>query len=87
MEIDINDSKKTIDIWLTNAEKDDARVQAWLRGLYARYRPQRYQVAVFASGGRDLYASTLDLLTYNRRRCAQIAVQRQKAEQETALEL
>ena len=87
MEIDINDSTKTIDIWLTNAEKGDPKVKDWLHGVYAKYKPQKYLVAVFASGDRDLYDSTLDLLAYNRRRCAQIAVQRQKAEQEAAAEL
>ena len=85
MEIDINDSTKTIDIWLTNAEKGDPRVRDWLSGVCAKR--EKYLVAVFASGDRDLYDSTLDLLAYNRRRCAQIAVQRQKAEQEAAAEL
>ncbi len=76
MDIDIYDNKKTIDIWLTNAEKENSQVQDWLSGVCARYKRQKYLVAVFASGGCDLYTSTLDLLAYNKRRCAQIAAQR-----------
>ena len=87
MEININDSKKMIDIWLTSAEKNDPKIQDWLHSVYAKYKPQKYLVAVFASGDQDLYVSTLDLLAYNRRRCAQIAVRRQRARQEAAVEL
>ena len=63
---------------MTNAEKNDPAVQARLKELYAKYKEKKYTVAVFHSGGGDLYQSTLDLLTYNKRKCAELAAQRQQ---------
>lgn len=78
MEINVRDGKKLVDIWLTNAEKNDPEIRAILKDLYAKYKKKNYLVAVFESGGKDLYRSTLDLLAYNKRRCAELAVQRDK---------
>lgn len=78
MEINVNDNNKTVEIWLTNQEKRDAAMREQLRPLYQAYAEKKYLVAVFQSGERDLRQSTSDLLCYNRKRLAQIEVEREK---------
>ena len=75
---EVNDVKKIVTIWLTNEEKNDVELRAGLKNLYAEYRAKKYMVAVFSSGNEDLYANTLDLLKYNKRRLAEQEVQREK---------
>lgn len=76
MELNVHDNTKIVEVWLTNAEKNDPTVQAWLNDLYAKYKDKKYTVAVFHSGGGDLYQSTRELLAYNKRRCVERAAQR-----------
>lgn len=71
MRMNVDDKKKTVDIWLTKAEKNDAKLKGSLKGIYKKYSEQKYLVAVFLSGEQDLYESTRDLLLYNRRRMAE----------------
>lgn len=78
MEINVLDDKKIVEIWLTRAEQEDPALNASLKDIYAEYKQKKYTVAVFKSGDRDLYQSTLDLLSYNKKRVAEIAVQREK---------
>lgn len=78
MEINVNDNSKTVEIWLTNQEKRDAALREQLRPLYRACAEKKYLVAVFQSGERDLRQSTSDLLCYNRKRLAQIEVEREK---------
>ena len=78
MEINITDSKRLVEVWLNNAEKADPAIREGLKGLCTKFKQKQYMVAVFESGSRDLYRSTLDLLTYNKRRCAELEVQREK---------
>ena len=78
MEIIQDDAKKLVQVWLTRRESEDAAVQANLKPMYAQWKMQKYMVAVFHSGKEDLQRSTLDLLAYNKKRCAQLAVQREK---------
>ena len=54
-----------------------------LKRLYDEYKTKKYLVAVFESGEGDLYQSTLELLSYNKQRCAEIEVNREK--QRTAI--
>ncbi len=75
------DSAKIVEVWLTNAEKDDPEVHESLKPLYKEYKEKKYLVAVFMSGTQDLYELTRDLLIYNRRRMAEREV---KAEREAA---
>ena len=49
------------------------------RGAGREYKPKKYQVAVYKSGSEDLHTSVLDLLAYNKRRAAELQVQREKA--------
>lgn len=78
MEINVNDNSKTVEIWLSNQEKQDAVLRERLRPLYRVYAAKKYLVAVFQSGGQDLQQSTSDLLCYNRKRIAQIEVEKEK---------
>ncbi len=76
--MNVRDDKKLVEIWLTNAEKKDLALRESLKSVYAKYKKKNYLVAVFESGEKDLYQGTLDLLAYNKRRCAEIEVQREK---------
>ena len=76
LEMRVHDDKKLVEVWLTKTEKDDPKVKAELIALYAQYK--KYMVAVFQSGEQPLYPTIRDLLAYNRRRSAEMAVQRAK---------
>jgi hypothetical protein len=83
--MNVLDDRKIVEIWLTRAERDDPALNASLKDIYAEYKRKKYTVAVFQSGDRDLYRSTLDLLAYNKKRVAELEVQREKR-QRTAME-
>lgn len=70
MEIIINKEKEIVEVWVTNAEQEDAIVSARLKKLFAKYKNTDYTVAVFKSGKRDVYQGVLDLCRYNRMRAA-----------------
>ena len=72
---------KIVEVWLTRAEQQDAVLQQSLKGQYAQWRRKGYLVAVYCSGNSDLYNQTLDLLTDNKRRAAELAVQRDRQHQ------
>lgn len=76
MELKVHDNTKIVEVWMTNAEKNDPTVQARLKELYAKYKEKKYTVAVFQSGSGDLYQSTRDLLVCNKRKCVELAAQR-----------
>ena len=61
------------------AEDANETVRARIDGLCREYKPKKYQVAVYKSGREDLHTSVLDLLAYNKRRAAELQVQREKA--------
>ncbi|MCD8087220.1 MAG: hypothetical protein LUE22_01345 [Oscillospiraceae bacterium] len=75
-----------VDVWLTNAEKNDPQIQAQLKDIYGEYKKKKYLVVVYQSGSRDLYESTLALLAYNKRRVAELDVQREKRQRTAAME-
>lgn len=78
MEVKVNDDMKLVQIWLTKAEQEDAALGESLRRQYQIYKEKKYMVAQFHSGTEDLYPVTRDLLRYNRKRSAQLEVQREK---------
>ena len=78
MEINVRDSSKIVEVWLTRAEKQDAELQEKLKPMYREYKDKNYLVAVFQSGEQDLADVTSDLLCYNRKRIAQLEVEREK---------
>lgn len=79
LQIDVLDDKKIVAVWLTRAEDTNEAVRARIDGLCREYRPRKYQVAVYKSGSGDLHTSVLDLLAYNKRRAAELQVQREKS--------
>ena len=66
MEVIKCDEKKQVEVWMTRAEASSSIIRRGLQPLFARYKAQGYRVAVFASGQRDLFANTRDLLLNNR---------------------
>ena len=79
LQIDVLDDKKIVAVWLTRAEDANETVRAADRRAVPEYKPRKYQVAVYKSGREDLHTSVLDLLAYNKRRAAELQVQREKA--------
>ena len=86
MEMNVSDDKQLVEIWLTNAEKKDLALREGLKDIYDMYKKKKYLVAVFESGEKELYQGTLDLLSYNKRRCAELEVQREKKQRTAAAE-
>ena len=86
MEIIRDDAKKLVQVWLTRQEGEDSAVQERLQPMYAQWKQQKYMVAVFHSGQEDLKENTLALLAYNKRRSAELAVQREKKRRTANLE-
>ena len=86
MEIIQDDAKKLVQVWLTRRESENAAVQERLKPMYAQWKKQKYMVAVFRSGKEDLKQSTLDFLAYNKKRCAELAVRREKAQKAAQME-
>lgn len=72
--MNVKDDRQLVEIWLTNAEKADPQLLTGLQDIYDKYKKKKYMVAVFESGKNDLYQGTLDLLAYNKRRCAELQV-------------
>lgn len=78
MRMDIREQSKVVELWLTNEEKNNPAFLESLKPIYQQYSEQKYLVAVFLSGGEDLYQQTRDLLIYNRQRLAEKEVQAEK---------
>ena len=78
MEISINGERRTVEVWLSNEEKNDPAAQQRLKPLYAEYGEKKYTVAVFMSGSQDLYSLTSGLLCYNRKRIAELEIEQEK---------
>ena len=77
MEMNINPESRTVEVWLTTREAHDPALKAHLRVLYQVFAAQKYLTAEFHSGSRELAQSASDLLCYNRKRIAQLAVERE----------
>ena len=87
MEIIQDDAKKLVQVWLSQKESSDEALQSRLKPIYAQWKQQKYMVAVFRSGKENLKESTLALLAYNKKRGAELAVQREKKQKTTQMEL
>lgn len=75
MEISVSEQQKTVEVWLTQAERDDAALRADLKARCQHYYRNGYFVAVFFSGSKDLTQQTRDLLNYNCKRQAELEIQ------------
>lgn len=78
LEINVRNDRRLVEIWLSNAEKRNPELRVGLKSIYGRYKRKKYLVAVFESGERDLYQGVLELLIYNKRRAAELEVEREK---------
>lgn len=78
MEMYVDDERRIVELWLSHDEQKDPAFMAALKPQYRKYTDQKFLVAVFHSGKRDLYEATADLLCYNRKRTAQLEVAREK---------
>lgn len=78
MEINVKEKVHIVEFGLTNAEKTDVALRESLKLQYKAWKAKRYLPVVFESGERSLYEATSDLLCHNRRRLAQLEVQREK---------
>lgn len=86
MEIERDETKKIISVWLTTAESQDQELQRRLKTMYPQWKKEKYLVAVYHSGREDLFESTLALLAYNKKRCAELAVQKKKRQPQVQLQ-
>lgn len=77
MEINVRDERKIVEVWLTNAEKQDASVREMLGPLYRACTQKGYLAAVYQSGTQDLAEVTSELLCYSRKRSAQWEAERE----------
>ena len=84
MEINKHEDLGLVDIWLSREDQSSQEVQDRLRSIYRRCAEEKYTVAVFYSGQKDLAEETSALLLYNRRRSAERAVQQRKARKRQA---
>lgn len=80
MEINVKEKGHIVEFWLTNAEKNDVALRKSLKLQYKTWKAKKYLPVVFESGERGLYETTSDLLCYNRKRIAQLEVQRENNE-------
>lgn len=79
MEINVFNERKTVEVWISRAERDDAALRTDLQALFPWYQKQGYFVAVFFSGAQDLAKTTGALLCYNRKHLAEVETERTKA--------
>ena len=82
MVLNILEKQKIVEVWLTKAEKNDPALRENLKKLYARYKGTKYTVAVYESGENDLYDGTLALLSYNKRKSAEMEARRERESSE-----
>ena len=66
MEINVNENKKIVEVWLSNEEKNNSLIKEKLKELYDKYKKTKYIVAVYESGSADLLSGTKSLLSQNR---------------------
>ncbi len=66
MEITFHHDLNRVEIWLTNADQKNEKMQAWLKKQYPVWRSQKLLPVVYHSGHEDLYDNTLALLKHNR---------------------
>ncbi len=58
LEMNVRDDKKIVEIWLTNAEKNDPVLRESLKDVYAKYKAKKYSGGRFESGSGVSYQYT-----------------------------
>lgn len=74
---EIHEEKKIMTVWLNKNESADPALRDRLTKECVE-EGKGYKVAVFFSGKDDLYETTSALLRYNRKRMAQMEVEKEK---------
>jgi hypothetical protein len=74
---EIHEELKIMTVWLTKNESADPALRDRLTKECVE-NSKGYKVAVFFSGNDDLYETTSALLRYNRKRMAQMEVEKEK---------
>ena len=69
--MEVREQSRTVELWLTQEEKNDPAFRDGLKPIYEKYRAEKYLVAVFLPGEENLYQQTRDLLVYNRGKLAE----------------
>lgn len=77
MEIEQDDRRRCVYIWLTKKESQDQNLKHRLQQMYAHWHERKYTVAVFRSGIQDLKCNMGNLLVYNRKVLAQRDLEQQ----------
>lgn len=75
MEITMYEDKKMVAVWLTNADQKDPALREQLKSFYKDCKAKGILAVEYQSGTGDLYQNTLALLSYNRKRSAERALQ------------
>ena len=65
LEINVKDEKRMVEIWLSNAEQQNERVMNLVECKINELSGEKFKVAVFRSGSKDLYECTENLLHHN----------------------
>ena len=78
MEIEQDDRRRSVYVWLTQKESKDIELMHRLRPMYAHWCEKKYMVAVFRSGTQDLKNNMADLLVYNRKALARQDLKQQE---------
>ena len=78
LELNVRNKSKIVEIWLTKEEARDARLQKQLQLAYQCFHAAGYLTAAFLPGDEDLADATGALICYNRKRIAQLEVERGK---------
>ena len=78
MQIKVNEANRVVELWLTNAEKNDEKLKASLKPMYEKYKREKYRVALFLSGNRELFTQIDSLLIHNRNVLARQETERER---------
>lgn len=68
MEVIVNENSKLAEIWLTNAESRDERMEMQLKILCREFKEKKYRAVVYRSGKGDLEGLTAALVRKNYRK-------------------
>lgn len=66
MEINILDSKKRVEIWLTSEDSNNKDVDETVKKMIKDYRSKKYFVVIFRSGTGNLLDNSELLLLHNK---------------------
>lgn len=66
MEINRNEEKKIIEIWLTNQDQENPAIKTITEEIIYYWHQQEYLPVIYRSGKGDLYSNIKPLLKHNR---------------------